>query len=157
MTITNHLLVGSIITLAVANPVTAVFLAFTSHFVVDALPHFGYAGKKGYSEALKHKLSYAVAIATLLTSIGVVLFLALNGKWFAILTGLIAASPDAVGVYNWLFYEKHDQPKPAWLEFTHVKFHRAIQWCERPWGIWVELAVFAGLAWLLAISILPIE
>lgn len=150
MTITNHILAGSIIGLAVTNPVLAVALALASHFVMDALPHFGYAGRKGYSEVLKHKLSYVIAIATLVTSLTVILFLALNGKWFAIFTGLVAASPDAVGLYNWLGYEKHGKKATGWLELVHVKFHRAIQWCERPWGVVVELIVFVGLSYVLA-------
>jgi len=100
MTITNHVLAGAIIGLTVSNPVAAIVLAFASHFVLDALPHFGYAGPKGYAEALQHRLSYAVAIVTAITSVAVLVFLALQGEWFAIITGFIAASPDAVGVYN---------------------------------------------------------
>ena len=64
MTITNHLLAGSLIGLTVAQPALAIALAFASHFVMDALPHFGYAGQKGYSEVLKHRLTYVVAAFT---------------------------------------------------------------------------------------------
>lgn len=149
MTITNHILTGAIIGLVVSNPVAAIVLAFASHFVLDALPHFGYAGRKGYAEALRHKLSYGVAIATAITTAAILVFLALHGEWFAIFTGLIAASPDAVGVYNWLGYEKHNKPQPTWLKLTHVKFHRAIQRCERPWGVIVEIAVFVALCLML--------
>lgn len=149
MTITNHILAGSLIGLTVVNPALAVILALASHFVMDVLPHFGYAGRKGYSEALKHKLSYVVAVATLITSLGVLLFLALHGEWFAIFTGLVAASPDVVGLYNWLGYEKHGRKASGWLEIVHVKFHRAIQWCERPWGVWVELMIFVVLSYIL--------
>lgn len=155
MTITNHILAGALIGLALPDPVVAIVVAFVSHFAMDALPHFGYAGKKGYREALKHKLSYIVAILTLITSFVVILLLTLNGKWFAILTGLVAASPDAIGLYNWLAYEKHNKKANGVVELFHVKFHRKIQWCERPWGAVVEVLVFVSLL-LLLISLLSL-
>jgi len=58
MTITNHILAGAIIGAVIKEPALALPIAFASHFVMDALPHFGYEGNKGYGEALKHKLSY---------------------------------------------------------------------------------------------------
>ncbi|HSE29701.1 MAG TPA: hypothetical protein VLA77_03915 [Candidatus Saccharimonadales bacterium] len=145
MTITNHVLAGAIIGLTITNPFVAVVLAFASHFFMDALPHFGYAGQKGYGEALKHKMSFVVATLTLLTTLIVVGLIVANAEWFALLTGLIAASPDAVGIYNWLAYEKQDRQAHGILRVFHVKFHRAIQWCERPWGVIVEVAVFVIL------------
>ena len=99
-----------------------------------------------------HKLSYVVAI-TLVTSLAVIVLLALNGEWFAIFTGLAAPSPDAAGLYNWLGYEKQSRAQPAWLIAIHVKFHRSIQWCERPWGIIVEMLVFTILGYALCFAI----
>lgn len=141
MTITNHILAGSIIGLTVSNPVLAIVLALTSHFIMDALPHFGYAGQKGYGEALQHRMSYIVAVATAITSVIVIILLALNSKWFAIFTGIVAASPDAAGVYNWLKYEKQGRASTGFIYWTHVRFHRAIQKFERPWGIYIEVLV----------------
>ena len=146
MTITNHILAGAVIGLAVKNPAVAVALAFASHFVMDALPHFGYAGRKGYAEVLRHNLSYLVAVVTLVTTLAVIAVLALHGQWLAIFAGLVAASPDAAGLYNWLAYEKRGKRATGLLELFHVKFHRQIQWCERPWGIIVEVAVFVALS-----------
>jgi hypothetical protein len=148
MIITNHVLAGAIIGLTVTNPVAAVILALVSHFVMDALPHFGYEGKKGYEEVLKHKLSYIVAISTLITTLSILVLLAVNGQWFAILIGLVAASPDGVGLYNWLAYEKRGTYASGWLKWLHVKFHRAIQWCERPWGVWVEMITSIALGYI---------
>lgn len=149
MTITNHILAGAIIGLTITNPVAAVALAFLSHFVMDALPHFGYAGKKGYEEVLKHRLSYVVAIITLVTALVVLGLLVLNGKWYAVAIALVATLPDAMGLYNWLRNEKHGKSAPGIVKLLHIKFHRAIQWYERPWGILVEGAVFVVLSWTL--------
>jgi hypothetical protein len=145
MTITNHVLAGALIGLAVTQPALAVVLALGSHFLMDALPHFGYAGRKGYAEVLRHRLTYVVSAVTLVSTVAVIVLLIAADKWFALLTGLIAASPDAVGLYNWLAYEKRGNHAKGLLELVHVKFHRRIQWCERPWGVIVEVAVFVGL------------
>jgi hypothetical protein len=134
------MLAGSIIGLAISNPVLAVVLAFVSHFVMDALPHFGYAGRKGYAEVLQHRLSYIVAWFTAGSTAVVILFLAWHGQWFAIFTGTIAALPDSFGIYNWLAHEKHGRRAKGLLRILHVEFHRKIQWCERPWGSSLETA-----------------
>lgn len=105
MTITNHLLAGSLIGLAIKEPLLAAVLALASHFVMDALPHFGYPGRKGYSEVLKYRLTYIVSVATLLTSVSVIIWLLAHGEYFALGMGLVAVSPDAVGLYNYLAYK----------------------------------------------------
>jgi hypothetical protein len=150
MTITNHMLAGSIIGLALADkPILALILAVSSHFAMDALPHFGYPGRKGYSEALRHRLSYQVGVATVITTLALILFLVVKGEWFALLAGVLATLPDALGVYNYLGYEKHGQYATGPLKWVHVRFHRAIQRYERPWGVYVEVPVFLVLGTVL--------
>jgi hypothetical protein len=41
MTAVNHVIMGSVVVAAVGNPVLGVPLALASHFLLDALPHFG--------------------------------------------------------------------------------------------------------------------
>ncbi len=41
MTGFNHAVTGALIAGAVGNPFLAIPLAFASHFVLDAIPHFG--------------------------------------------------------------------------------------------------------------------
>ncbi len=149
MTITNHVVAGAVIGIAVGQPIVAIVLAFASHFLMDALPHFGYAGNKGFTEVLKHRLSYAVGIITLISTIAVIVLLAINGAWFAILTGIVAASPDAVGWYNYVAFEKKGNSAKSGLALLHVKYHRRIQMFERPWGIYIEIVAFVLLSLLL--------
>lgn len=149
MTITNHVLAGALIGIAINEPAIALPLALGSHFVMDALPHFGYKGNKGYSEALQHRLSYWVGVISLLTTMLVVALLIYNQLWLALAAGIMAALPDVLGVYNYRKYEKHGQKAHGILKVVHVQFHRAIQWCERPWGIYIELVTFMGLFFLL--------
>lgn len=154
MAITNHILAGAIIGLTLSHqPAAALALAFASHFLMDALPHFGYAGNKGFSEAFKYQLSYIVGAITLITATAVLIFLVIHQAWFAILAGLVAASPDAVGLYNWVAYEKKGRTANGGLALLHVKFHRRIQTLERPWGVYVEALTFGLLVWLLLESL----
>lgn len=146
MTITNHLLAGSIIGIVIKQPALAVSLALASHFVMDALPHFGYKGNNGYSEALKHPLSYRVGLVSAITTLIVAVILSVNREWFALLVGLVAISPDGLGIYNYIKYEKHGHQAKGLTELVHIKFHRAIQRYERPWGIYVEVIVIAVLS-----------
>ncbi|RTK94996.1 hypothetical protein EKI60_00875 [Candidatus Saccharibacteria bacterium] len=146
MTVTNHLLAGAIIVSVIKEPLLALPLAFVSHFVMDALPHFGYAGNKGYGEALKHSLSYWVGIASTVTVIGLVILLIAQGLWIELVAGLIAASPDLVGLYNYTRDERHNQEPNRFIHTLHIRFDRVIQRYERPWGIYVELVAFTVLA-----------
>ncbi len=149
MTVTNHILVGAIIGLTVKNPVAATTLAFASHFVLDALPHFGYKGNRGYGKALEYKLTYWVATLSVISSIIVVSLLAMQAQWFALFTGLVAASPDVAGIYYYVAYERWHRKPTRLLELAHTKFHRYIQWCERPWGAIIEGAATIFLFWIL--------
>ncbi|OGE31832.1 hypothetical protein A2631_01750 [Candidatus Daviesbacteria bacterium RIFCSPHIGHO2_01_FULL_44_29] len=149
MTITNHVLAGSIIGLIVKEPILAVTIAFASHFVMDALPHFGYPGRKGFPEVLKHRLSYIVGIITLISTLWIVFILINNSLYFPLTCALVAASPDFVGWYNYIAYERKGNLATGWLKLLHVQFHRRIQKFERPWGLLVEVVVFVSLLWLL--------
>ena len=68
MVITNHVLAGSLIGIGIKEPTLAITLAFVSHFVMDALPHFGYPGRKGYPVVLDLKPEQVMAIFRQLVS-----------------------------------------------------------------------------------------
>jgi hypothetical protein len=145
MTATNHILVGSIIGLTIDRPVLALALALISHFVLDALPHFGYPGNKGYGEAMKHKQSIIVSAADLVIFSIIILVLVFSNEWFALTTGLFAIAPDMLGIYNYLVFEKNNKSPSNFVRSVHINFHRKLQRYERPWGMWVELVVFLVL------------
>lgn len=120
---------------------------------MDALPHFGYPGNRGYGFAMKQKLTPTVSVVTLVTSIIVATWLVFHDQWFALAMGLVAVSPDMIGLYNYLVYEKKLRPISGLLKFFQVNFHRKIQWCERPWGVAIEIVVFIALGlWLIKLQ-----
>ena len=153
MTATNHAAAGALIALIINEPILVLPLAFITHFAMDALPHFGYPGNRGYGEAFKHKLTHVVA---LLDAIGLtLLFWAVVGEgWLVYAAGIVALSPDFLGLYNYFGIERKHE-RPARFRFIinrlHKKFHRRIEWCERPWGIFIEIIVaivLINLIWI---------
>lgn len=153
MVVTNHLLAGSIIGATIDRPLLALVIAYSSHFVMDAAPHFGYPGGKSFSEAVsiasKHRLSYIVSCFTLISSAILLAFLAIHRQWFPIIAGFVAASPDFFMFINYALYERHRRkPRgPKLYLYLNLFFHGRIQY-ERPWGIYIEatcLAIFTTL------------
>lgn len=131
----NHLATGAIIALALDNPVLAVPLALVSHFVLDGVPHFGFAGEEGYVEAFRHRLSYFSVIFDIIGT-GILLSLLGPENWFAMAVGLVAASPDIMWLYRYFMFERIGKSPPNWWI---ARFHVKIQWCERQWGIVIEV------------------
>lgn len=139
MTATNHILCGAVIATLIQNPVLGVPVAFASHFVLDALPHFGYKDVDDTKIILRHKLGRAVIITDVLV-VCLLAVLLYQAKPYALLLGVVAWSPDLIWSYIYVFYERHDK--------NHIRrgltnFHQQIQRYERPWGLIVELFLAA--------------
>lgn len=142
MTVTNHALAGGILAVALKQPMLVFPLAFASHFVLDALPHFGFA-RQGYGEALKHKYIYVEQAINLVLLVFVLVLFSGHG-WLPYLAAFVAISPDLMWPYRYFFFERKGKTPPGG---PITRFHRWIQWCERPWGIVVEY--FATVSFIL--------
>lgn len=137
MTISNHLLAGTLVGLQFHNPLIAIPIAFASHFVLDAVPHFGNEGR-GYGDAVKYRIFYVMEA---LDIVGFMLLLT-TGVWginLATLCAIVALSPDFKHPYRYFFFERKNL-KPKDTKF--VKFHQKIQWYEKPWGMVSEITFF---------------
>lgn len=137
MTFANHFLTGSLIAVSVKEPALVAPLAFASHYALDALPHYGYY-KGGYDVLLQHKATYVLEVLGVL---GVIALL-LTGEYgwnIVLLGGLMAVLPDVEWPYRYFRYEK---PGKTPRDFWFTRFHYNIQWCERPWGVFIEVAFY---------------
>lgn len=138
MTATNHGLSGALIGLAITQPAVALPLAFVSHFVLDAVPHFG--DLRFYESDKKRKLFhlYLFIDATLLAILISFLFIS-NAGWLPLACLFMAGCPDFVHAYQYLFnknfHERGSGPKKHWF----MKFHKSIQWSETQKGLVVEI------------------
>jgi hypothetical protein len=141
MTAGNHALTGAVIALSIQRPVLALPLAFLSHFVLDAVPHFGYPGHLGFGDALKHRLTLVV-FAFDIVSWPVLAYVLVSGQlWIACIGAVVAVSPDFIWIYRFIFNEKLGKIEPSSSNALN-RFHSNIQQWERPWGIAVEAAWF---------------
>lgn len=144
MTASNHALTGAVIALTIKQPALALPLAFLSHFVLDALPHFGW--DSDIFKRNQSKLFWTVLVVDILLLFTSFILITLETQIISratiIISMVLAISPDFAWVYRWFQEIKTRQHAPG--NFTS-KFHSRIQWCERPWGIVVEVAWFGAL------------
>jgi len=141
MIATNHALTGAAIVLAVKQPALALPLAFLSHFILDAIPHFGIHEdepvKRNGHWLFKGVVSVdVVLVMAALIAIPLIFSESISGWW--ILLGMLAGvSPDSVWIYRFLQEVRTKIVKP---HGRFARFHQRIQWSEKPWGLGVEVA-----------------
>lgn len=147
MTATNHALTGTIIGLAVGNPLLAVPSALLSHFVCDALPHFALPLGRKYQSWFKRLL---LAEATVCLLIVLLLMAARPLNWqLAAICAFVAASPD----FMWIPKFRRSltgEPEPS-RQPKLLRFHAWIQWYERPTGVALEIMWAATIIILLKV------
>lgn len=162
MTATNHALTGAAIALVIKKPELAIPLAFVSHFVLDAIPHYNpqQINKqtfKNYGDSWRKKFSRPlflyifagdmVLFALILLSLPFAAPSGVSG-WTIFFSAFAAASPDFIGgryvIYKLVGY------KPKKIKNSlFTKFHIWVQWMERPWGMGLEFVWFGLMIWLI--------
>jgi FlaA1/EpsC-like NDP-sugar epimerase len=137
----NHALTGALIGLAVGEPVIAAPAAVVSHFVCDAIPHFGVVNNvdKYLRSPAFRKMLYADA--TLCFILVAVLAAVQPAHWqLAAVCAFFAAAPDFLSFKRYVSALR--QKKYNFRGYT--RFARNIQWFERPIGAVVEAAWLAA-------------
>jgi hypothetical protein len=141
MTSLNHILAGTAIALSVRSPVLAAALAFLSHFVLDAFPHFGYKWP-GWS------FWHIWAIDAVLSVLALVLLCAAAPDLCLIIItgGVFAELPDVLWLYENIVRKGESR-------FWFFRFHHKIQWAESQRGLLYEVGYAVALTtvnvWLL--------
>jgi hypothetical protein len=145
MLATNHAFAGSIIGAILPLPV-AIPVAFASHFVMDAIPHYGVDHQKRN----QHRIYRLIVFSDTFIALSYAAAATLLHKWSMEICGWVAWSPDLLWVMYYMANGRdlHIKPKSRFM-----MFHKKIQF-ERPWGMIVELSVAAilipiGLRYLL--------
>jgi hypothetical protein len=142
----NHALTGAIIGFAVSEPIMALPAAVASHYICDAIPHFG-AGLPNAQE-LRSKLFRDLLYIDALLCVGLVMILAglKPMHWpLAVLCAFAAAAPDFLSFNRYVHTLQHRK----WRGNAYSNFASSIQWFERPVGAAVEVAWFIGATILL--------
>jgi hypothetical protein len=151
MTATNHALTGALIGLASGQPLIALPAAFVSHFVCDALPHYGSADPEKTIRTAGFR-NYLAADASLCFMLVLILALARPDHWLlAAFCAFLAASPDFFWINKYLTVRAGRQ----WRPNAFSRFAVGIQWFQRPVGFAVEIAWFIAAAAVLAAFLRP--
>jgi hypothetical protein len=135
MTASNHVVTGAVIAAVIDKPIIALPLAFISHFVLDALPHFGWE-KRDRTFLFILAADMAIAASVLLS----IMMLQLLNWPLLVAAGIIASSPDLL----WLYYLVYDLKGTQKAKGPFARFASKIQWSETTWGIIMETAWFLG-------------
>lgn len=135
----NHVLAGAIIAAAIPQPAVALPLAFLSHFVLDALPHYG--DKNGRSWLGRHfdliLITDGIISAIFLSTV----IITQPENWLLMIAcAVVAVIPDLL----WLPYYLADKRGRIKHHTRLAEFLKWIQWAERPWGMIIEII------WLIA-------
>ncbi len=131
MTGLNHAATGMLLGAALPFPLS-IPVAIISHFVLDALPHYGIPQEQRNVSKFWKTFFVIDFIAAL--SLG--FFGLLHGQPAMFWTGLAACAPDFFWVGRIVHTHSFDL---SHNETFFTRWHAGIQHFERPWGIWVEL------------------
>lgn len=135
MTGTNHLLSGALIATFLPLPI-AVPLAVGSHFLLDALPHYGIEPKTRNESRSFRTIIFADTTFSL-----ILIALAIYFQYWAILIcGIAAFSPDLVWIFYYFSKDRNmDMFEVANKDNRFLKWHLGIQKHESAKGIYFEL------------------
>ena len=148
MTAINHSLTGALIGLTVADPFIAMPLALLSHFVLDAIPHYGSAGHKLKYGVQPTFIIYLIVDFLLCVCLVGLLILSRPIHWpIAIVCAFLAAAPDLQSFDR--FYKS--LKNIPWKPNLYNKFAVGIQWFEKPIGLVVEAVWFASMIFCISI------
>lgn len=137
------------IALAVKKPELAIPLAFLSHFVQDAIPHWDY-GTGGPDGDLFSKRFNTFLIGDFIFSLILMVLIGLafpEYTWLIWACMAVAASPDLMWGYYYLYKQKLkvQKAKLNWL----ARFHYLIEWSESLPGAIVEVIWFFGFGYII--------
>lgn len=136
MTAPNHALTGTLIGLIVSNPWLALPLALASHFICDAIPHYGAGPQVIATKKFKQQLIVEALLCGLI--VAVLVGLRPENWLIAALAAFVATSPDFMWINK---FRRAQAGRPERGEQAIIlRFHAFIQWFERPSGAVVEIA-----------------
>ncbi len=145
MTGFNHLATGAAIAVIAHSPAVALPAALASHFILDALPHYGVDHHDPeHSRFFWRVISIDLAASILLT----ISIVWLTRSWLFVGCMLAAISPDFVWFAKFGLDRLRNQPF-ALPKDLFSRLHKNIQWGERSWGWGVELVYALGVIGLL--------
>lgn len=150
MTATNHAVTGALIGLIIGQPLIALPVAFLSHFVCDAIPHFDPSMPTEQWIRTRRFRNLLIADASLCVMLVVILAVTQPANWLlAAFCAFLATSPD----FFWINQFVTARQGKVWRPNLFSRFAIAIQWFTAPIGAVVEAVWFVSALALLHIYV----
>ena len=149
MVLSTHALVGAAIgAYFSSNPALAATLAFGSHFVLDAIPHWDYAIRSALltpHRAAPIRLDRALVIdlltfgadALLGVAVATMLFASVENRWVVLLGAIAAMLPDPLQ----LVHDKYAHEPLRTLQRFHRNIHSKLRIAALPFGVASQLVL----------------
>ncbi|MGH7157901.1 MAG: hypothetical protein ACREGD_02365 [Candidatus Saccharimonadales bacterium] len=148
MTGFSHTTTGVVIALSVHNPALALPLALASHFVLDALPHYGDDTRDGTDKAFRRFILVDAIAGFSITFLMMYLF---PESWLLIgLCGAMSTIPDLMWLPNHVRQVRGQPSKPHNL---FMRWHTKIQFEHPVWGIAAEVVWAVGMLSFIAVAL----
>ncbi len=146
MLLVAHVIAGATIGLAVQNPVLSAPLAFATHLILDAVPHWNFPVPKERSlKSFWQAFGPDMAATVLVTGL---LLAAFKSQWLLVAWGVGWASlPDFLTLFS------HQRPWSKKLRL-YFRLHNLVQWevAKGP-----GLAIQAFFVWILLLILIGIH
>lgn len=138
MTATGHAVIGTLIAAKIGNPVIAIPIALSSHFLADLFPHWdtGTHWKEKSKQVFLLESFLDVALSFVVAYLMVMFLFPQTNIWYTFFIVLVAQSPDWVMAPYLFFKNKFPLFKLAYLlqSKTNTKL-------DKPWGIINQIAI----------------
>lgn len=142
MTATAHAVLGTVIAAKIGNPLLAISLSFTSHFVADMIPHWdvGIGWRKKSKERFFIESAIDLFTGYLLSYILIFFLFPETNLVYAFFIITVAQLPD------WLMvpylYLKNKLP---FFKFFYTMQHHLNHSLNSPWGIINQIVILVAL------------
>jgi hypothetical protein len=145
MTATGHAIIGTVIAAKIGNPALAIPIAFASHFLADALPHWDTATNRHKKSKTRFFVeSFADVSIGFILSYGLITWLfPTTNLLYAFLIIIVSESPDWLTA-PYLFFTIKAQPFLS-IYKLQKKFDTEL---DLPWGFINQAAVLITLVFL---------
>lgn len=142
MTATGHAIIGTVIAAKVGNPALAIPLAFASHFLADALPHWDTGYHRGNKTRNKFFIESGidVFVGFLASFVLLQLFFPATNLFYAFFMILIAQLPDWLTA-PYLFLDLKIPPF-SWMYKLQKIFDTHL---GMPWGVINQAIIIAAV------------
>lgn len=145
MTATAHALIGTVIAAKIGNPALAIPLAFTSHIILDLVPHWdaGTHGKNKKKDQLRFEAGVDVIVGFIASYVLIQLLFPTTSLVYAFIMIISAQGLDWLTAPFYMYGYKM-QPFTLFHDISSITNTKL----DKPWGIVTQAIVVGAIAYI---------